>query len=80
MQILDELEGSPRGIYSGALGWIGFNATLDLSVVIRTIVLVDGVATWGIGGAITALSDTADEFDETLIKASLAAWVLPKPV
>ncbi|MBW8173953.1 chorismate-binding protein [Ornithinimicrobium sp. Arc0846-15] len=80
MQILDELEGAPRGIYSGALGWIGFNETLDLSVVIRTIVLVDGVATWGVGGAITALSDTADEFDETLIKASLAAWALSNPV
>lgn len=80
MQILDELESAPRGIYSGALGWIGFDGRMDLSVVIRTVVFDGGVATWGVGGAITALSSVRDEFDETLVKAGLAAWALgPTP-
>ncbi|MGL5857764.1 MAG: aminodeoxychorismate synthase component I [Angustibacter sp.] len=71
MQIIDELEGSARGIYSGALGWLSFSGALDLSIVIRTAVIRDGVATFGIGGAITAKSDPEEEFVETLVKASV---------
>lgn len=69
MRIIDELEESPRGIYSGSIGWVGFNGYTDLSIVIRTIVLKDQVATFGVGGAIIEASEPEDEFQETLIKA-----------
>jgi para-aminobenzoate synthetase len=69
MQILDRLEPEPRGIYSGALGYLGLGGGLDLSIVIRTAVLRDGVATVGSGGAITVRSDPEDEWREMLLKA-----------
>ncbi|HVW87498.1 MAG TPA: aminodeoxychorismate synthase component I, partial [Bryobacteraceae bacterium] len=69
MNLLDELETGPRGIYSGALGFLAFNGTADLSIVIRTLVSTPAETTIGIGGAIVALSDPAAEFEETLAKA-----------
>ena len=69
MQILDRLEPEPRGIYSGALGYLGAGGGVDLSIVIRTAVLRDGVATVGSGGAITVRSDPEDEWREMLLKA-----------
>jgi para-aminobenzoate synthetase len=76
MEILDDLEGGPRGVYSGALGWIGLDGAMDLSIVIRTATVVDGRAELGIGGAITALSDPGEEFAETLHKARALAAAL----
>jgi para-aminobenzoate synthetase len=69
MQILDRLEPEPRGIYSGALGYLGLGGGIDLSIVIRTAVLRDGIATVGSGGAITVRSDPEDEWREMLLKA-----------
>lgn len=69
MQIIDQLEKGPRGIYSGAMGWIGLSGAVDLSIVIRTIVVRDGVSSFGTGGAIVALSDPEDEYFETLVKS-----------
>jgi para-aminobenzoate synthetase len=69
MDILDRLEGGPRGVYSGAVGWIGLDGAMDLSIVIRTVTVADGVAEFGAGGAITALSDEQEEYAETLVKA-----------
>ncbi len=69
MQILDHLEPEPRGIYSGALGYVGLGGGVDLSIVIRTAVLRDGRATVGSGGAITLRSDPDDEWEEMLLKA-----------
>ncbi|WP_137805714.1 aminodeoxychorismate synthase component I [Pseudomonas sp. G(2018)] len=71
MEIIDKIESSARGIYSGALGWIGFDGYTDLSIVIRTAVIKDGIARFGIGGAIVAASDPAEEMHETLVKASV---------
>ncbi|CAI8876627.1 Aminodeoxychorismate synthase [Pseudomonas sp. IT-P12] len=71
MKIIDQLESSARGIYSGALGWVGFDGYTDLSIVIRTAVIKDGIARFGIGGAIVAASDPAEEMHETLVKASV---------
>jgi len=68
MEILDRIEPAPRGIYSGALGYLGLGGGVDLSIVIRTAVLRDGVATVGSGGAITVRSDPEEEWAEMLLK------------
>jgi para-aminobenzoate synthetase len=69
MEIIDALEGAPRGVYSGALGYLALNGTADLSVVIRTLVCTPAGATIGTGGAIVMLSDPEEEYAEMLLKA-----------
>ncbi|MEE1865160.1 aminodeoxychorismate synthase component I [Pseudomonas auratipiscis] len=71
MEIIDTLESSARGVYSGALGWISFRGGAELSIVIRTAVLQNQQAEFGIGGAIVAHSDPDQELEETLVKASV---------
>jgi para-aminobenzoate synthetase len=83
MEIIDRLEAGPRGFYSGALGWLGLSGAADLSIVIRTLVATKDHASFGVGGAIVALSDAEDEFEETVVKsramvtALLATAALP---
>ncbi|MFC4242114.1 anthranilate synthase component I family protein [Gryllotalpicola reticulitermitis] len=67
--ILRDLEGGPRGIYSGAWGRLGVDGSADLAVVIRSIVLHDDEARIGAGGGITVLSDPASEWREVELKA-----------
>jgi para-aminobenzoate synthetase len=69
-EILDGLEGAARGVYSGAIGWFGLGGAADLSVAIRTIVLNDGRATIGAGGAVVLASDPGREYEEMLLKAA----------
>ena len=69
MALIDALEQRPRGIYSGALGWVGENGATDLSIVIRTIVAENNQLSMGVGGGIVALSTPEDEFAEMLLKA-----------
>jgi para-aminobenzoate synthetase len=69
MEIIDRLEGSARGVYSGALGYFGLSGGADLSVVIRTAVATPDGVTVGVGGAIVTASDPEDEFAETIHKA-----------
>ena len=79
MEILDRLEGGPRGVYSGTpvrSATCRCLGAVDLSVVIRTMVAVPGAVEFGIGGAITALSDPSDEYAETLVKAVSSQQVL----
>jgi len=69
MEIIDDIEREARGVYSGAIGYFGLDGTMDLSIVIRTIVLRPGRTTIGAGGAIVMQSDPEEEFDEILLKA-----------
>ena len=69
MTILNDLEGAPRGVFAGCFGWIGDDGSLDLAMVIRSIVVHDGGAYVGAGGGITWKSDTAAEVAEVGIKA-----------
>ena len=69
MQIIDRLEAGPRGFYSGALGWFGLSGAADLNIVIRTITATERSVSFGVGGAIVALSDAVDEYEETVVKS-----------
>ncbi len=69
MSILEHLEPVERGVYSGALGWMDVGGAMDLSVVIRTVVLKDDVATFSVGGAVVADSDPRGEHEEAEQKA-----------
>lgn len=68
MDIIDELESGPRGIYSGGLGYFSLDGAVDLSMVIRTLVLTPGHLEYGVGGAILALSDPDAEWEEIRVK------------
>nr|WP_272905328.1 anthranilate synthase component I family protein [Sediminivirga luteola] len=75
-EIIDRLETGPRGIYSGALGWLGFDGAADLSIVIRTAVRQNGLLRIGSGGAIVLGSDPNAEYREMLLKAGSVAGAL----
>jgi para-aminobenzoate synthetase len=69
LELIDRLEHRARGVYSGALGWIGHDGAADLSIVIRTIIQQGRRLSLGVGGGIVAQSTPEGEFDEMLLKA-----------
>ncbi|RBO99669.1 anthranilate synthase component I [Rossellomorea aquimaris] len=69
MQIINELETTKRGVYSGAVGYIGVNGNLDFALAIRTMVLKDQTAYVQAGAGIVYDSDPAGEYEETMNKA-----------
>ncbi len=76
MEIIHELETFGRGIYTGSLGYIGFNGVSDFNILIRSILHRHGQTCFHAGGGIVADSDPRQEFIETLDKAQgmLRLW------
>jgi para-aminobenzoate synthetase component 1 len=68
MEIIDELEPTQRNIYTGSIGYLGFNGDLDLNIVIRTIICKDGEGYFQVGGGIVWDSDNQLEYEETYHK------------
>jgi len=69
MQIIADLEAHPRGLYAGAVGYIGFNDALEFAIAIRTLVAREGVVEFSTGAGIVADSVPEREFEETGYKA-----------
>jgi anthranilate/para-aminobenzoate synthase component I len=76
MTTIDRLEAGPRGVFSGVFGRFSLDGTVDLAVVIRSIVVTPTAATFGAGGGITALSVAEEEYAETMLKAQSMLWAL----
>ncbi len=76
MEIIDELEPVRRNIYTGALGYLGFDGNVDLNIIIRTILIKGNHAYFGVGGGITWESNEKCEYDETIDKAKALMRVL----
>ena len=76
MEIIEELEPTRRGIYTGAIGYLCFSGDMDVNIVIRTLVIKDGAAYCYVGGGIVADSDLEAEYEETLDKARALARAL----
>jgi para-aminobenzoate synthetase component 1 len=68
MEIIAGIEQAPRGVYCGAIGYIGFNGRTDFNIAIRTAQFHEGVARVQGGGGITARSQPAAEYEESLTK------------
>jgi len=69
MQIIDELEPERRGVYGGAVGYIGFDGNMDVAIAIRTIVARDDEMWLQAGAGIVEASDPDKEYEETINKA-----------
>lgn len=69
MEIIDELECGRRNLYTGSIGYLTLDGACDLNIVIRTALYKEGIYHLGVGGGITAESETEFEYEETLQKA-----------
>ncbi len=69
MEIIDELEPTQRNVYTGSIGYIGFNGDMDLNIAIRTIIKQDDNVYFQVGGGMTWDSNPEGEYQETLDKA-----------
>ena len=73
MEIIEELEPTRRGLYTGSIGWFGFNGDFELNIVIRTVYIKDGIAHIQAGAGLVADSVPEAEYVESLNKAK-ALW------
>lgn len=80
MELCSSLEPQARGVYSGAIGWFGGDGSLELSVVIRTLVVQGTQFEFQVGGAIVADSTPEGEWQETITKARGIAEALTLPL
>ena len=69
MEIIDELEPTQRNVYTGSIGYIGFNGDMDLNIAIRTLIKHKEDIHFQVGGGITWDSNPSEEYQETLDKA-----------
>lgn len=69
MEIIDELEPTQRNVYTGSIGYIGFNGDMDLNIAIRTVIKQNNDVYFQVGGGMTWDSNPEDEYQETLDKA-----------
>jgi len=76
MEIIEELEPYKRNVYTGAIGYIGFNGTSDLNIAIRTVLIKNKKAYFSVGGGIVWDSDPLKEYEETLHKGQKMLEVL----
>ena len=76
MEIIDQVEPTSRGIYTGSIGYIGFNGDMDLNIVIRTILINGHEAYYHAGGGIVWDSSISCEYQELLDKSSALKRVL----
>ena len=68
MEVIAELEQAPRGVYCGAMGYLGSNGHCDFNIAIRTVQVADGMVRVQGGGGITAKSQASAEYEESLTK------------
>ena len=68
MEIIDELEPTRRSVYTGSIGYLGFDGNLDINIVIRTFLIKGNRAYFQVGGAVVYDSDPESEYQETLDK------------
>ena len=81
MQIIDELEPTQRNVYTGVIGYIGFNGDADLNIAIRTFITKDKTVYFQVGSGIVADSNEEEEYEETMHKAkALIDSLKPCPV
>ncbi len=71
MEIIQELEPDPRGVYTGAIGFFDYSSLASFNIPIRTFEITDGKIRYGAGGGIVAESDPLKEYEETLAKAKM---------
>ena len=76
MEIIAEIEGAARGAYCGAIGYIGFDDTMDTSIAIRTISMLQNTASFHVGGGIVLDSNPVHEYEETVAKGWAMAQAL----
>jgi anthranilate synthase component I len=78
MEIIDELEPTRRGLYTGSIGYISFSGEMDLNIVIRSFIIKDGTAYIQVGSGIVADSIPEREYHETLHKAQALVTALQR--
>lgn len=76
MEVIDELETHARGLYTGSIGYIGFDGVLDLNIVIRTLVMKNEKLYFGVGGGIVWDSDPESEYEESLTKGKALMFAI----
>ncbi|MBX3301716.1 MAG: anthranilate synthase component I family protein [Nitrospira sp.] len=69
MEIIEELEPVRRGPYTGSMGYLSWSGDMDFNILIRTLVMMNGVASLQVGAGVVADSDPAREYEETIHKA-----------
>jgi para-aminobenzoate synthetase component 1 len=78
MEIIEELEPNRRGVYCGAIGYLGFDGNMDTNIAIRTLVHANGMARFWAGGGIVAESELEAEYQETFDKAAAMLRLLER--